>query len=248
MKHFCTLALCGALALLTGCGTKTIKPETPCSGLFARAKEQYDREKYEKASESFQQILFRCTGSDQTVNIIYYLGMSEFNLKKYDQAEYRFRDIVRDYHSDSLAESAQFMVGRCLFALSRPPDRDQTETRDAIKEFQQLAEEFPQSPYADSARAYIQQCRDKMALKELINGTLYKKLQEYRAAIIYYRDMLKEYPDSRWVIPARFELAYALSMDNKPEEARDICENLLKEPLSGDVKAKTENLLKRLKK
>jgi len=76
-----------------------------------------------------------------------------------------------------------------------------------------------------------------------MNGRLYKRMQEYKASAIYFKDLVNDFPDSKWVVPALYELAFVLAKDNKKVDAIQICQDLLAKELPEKIKAKTEKLL-----
>lgn len=249
------IALKGASVLaiglwLMGCGGKqAIKEQPPCEQRYTAAREQFDQKKFEKAKDIFQEILYRCSGTAQTPEILFYLGMSYYHIEKYDQAEYQFRDIVRDFHSNPLAEAAQFMIGRTLLAQTRSPDRDLGEAQKAIDELKAFLEEYPQGAYADSARFYILQGRDKMAQKEFQAGRLYSRMQEPKAASIYFREVIDTYCDTRWAVPARYELALSLSKEGRIPEALEVARDLKTEKtIPEDLRRKNDELIGRLER
>jgi outer membrane protein assembly factor BamD len=249
MKPGILIGSCFLLIGLWGCGGKVqIKEEIPCAVQFDAAKAKYEAAKYEKAKDAFHQLLYKCSGSTETPRIIFYLGMTYFKLKSFDQAEFQFRDIIRDYRSDSLAEAAQFMVGKSLFFQSRSSDRDQTETRTALTEFQTCLDEFPGGALADSAKTYIKECRDKLAYKELSSGIIYQKMQEYKAAVIYFRNLLNEFPDSKWCSQAKYELAYSLFKNKQKAEALETCKDLLANQPPEEIAIKADKLRQQIEK
>lgn len=252
-KTNCLIVINGILIftlLFAGCGGKSaLKEKVDCKAKYIEATAKYEKEKYSDAKEILHDILYQCTGSKETVKIMYYLGMSYYHLKKYNQAEYQFRDIVRDFNADPLAETSQFMVGKSLWFQSRTPDRDQTETKDALVEFKNFLSDYPKSVYADSAADYVRKCRDKLANKEYLNGRLYVRMQEYSAAVIYFEDLLENYADTKWIFAAKHLMAFSYYKQNKKDKAKEICDELLAfKDIPDDVKEKTLKLIKKIEK
>ncbi len=238
------VALC-----LGGCGgKKVIKEQPPCEQRYNAAMEKFDQKKFDDAKDIFQEILYRCSGTAQTPEILFHLGMSYYHIEKYDQAEYQFRDLIRDFHSSPLAEVAQFMIGRTLLAQTGSPDRDMGDAQKAIDELKAFLEEYPQGTYADSARFYILQGREKMAQKEFQAGRLYSRMQEPKAASIYFRAVIDTYCDTRWALPARYELAMSLSKEGRKSEALEAARELQAEKIPDDLRKKNDELITRLER
>lgn len=243
------LAVFAAALWFAGCGGKqVVKEQPPCEKRYSEAKENYDQKKYDKAKDVFQEILYRCSGTAQTPEILFYLGMSNYHLEKYDQAEYQFRDLVRDFHASPLVEAAQFMIGRTLLAQSGSADRDISGAQKAIDELKAFLDEYPQGAYADSARIYILQGREKLAQKEFQAGRLYARMQEPKAASIYFREVIDRYGDTRWAQPARYELALSLSKEGRKSEALEVARELQAEKIPDDLRRKNDELIGRLER
>ncbi len=245
MKKF--LSVCLVVILFSCGGKQVLKESIPCSQRFESAKKMYVAGEYYDAKEALNDALYKCSGSKEMSQIIYYLGMSYYNLKKYDQAEYQFRDIVRDFHSDSLAGPAQYMIGKSLFKQSLAYSKDQKETRKALEEFNNYLEEYKDGSLSDSVKYYLQVCSDKIVEKEFKSGQLYMRMQEYKAAQIYFKGIIKNSPESKWETDAKFQLAICFAKDNNKAEALLLCDELIKNNLNDKLKVKVQKLAKRLR-
>ena len=77
------------------------------------------------------------------------------------------------------------------------PDRDQTKTRDALKQFKELVRDMPDSPYAERSSARINDCTDRLAKNEYYIGNFYYRTEHYKAAVLRLSKLLKDYPDQK---------------------------------------------------
>jgi outer membrane protein assembly factor BamD len=104
---------------------------------------------------------------------------------------------------------------------------DQTVTREAIDEFQLFINRFPYGDKAQEATDLIVELRDKLQKKSYNIANLYLKMEDYRAAIISYQNMLKEFPDTEFkedilykIITAYYNYAIK-SIEEKKQERFD---------------------------
>ena len=63
-----------------------------------------------------------------------------------------FREFLSFYPTNPRADYAQFKVGMSHFRQMRGPQRDQTETREAINEFEAFVARYPNSSLMPRAR------------------------------------------------------------------------------------------------
>lgn len=78
-------------------------------------------------------------------------GQTLFSRGKYQEAIQAYRRIVHDDPSSSLAAEAQFRIGYTLAYFQNP----QLDYGEAVKEFQQVLNQFPESEWADEAKNWI---------------------------------------------------------------------------------------------
>ncbi len=64
-----------------------------------------------------------------------------------------FREFLSFYPTNRRADYAQYKLGMAHFMQMRAAQRDQTETRDAIKEFDTFIERYPNSSLMPEAKA-----------------------------------------------------------------------------------------------
>jgi outer membrane protein assembly factor BamD len=131
-----------------------------------------------------------------------------------------FREFLTLYPSHPKSDYAQFQVGEAYFRRRNGPDRDQTDTKEAVAEFQRLLDLYPQSTYAEQARQRITEARQNLARAEFLAGYFYQRTRELcRASIARYEVVLKDYPDYRSLDEVLFRLAECLIASGRAPEA-----------------------------
>jgi outer membrane protein assembly factor BamD (BamD/ComL family) len=73
-----------------------------------------------------------------------------------------FREFLNFYPTHERAHYAQFQLAMTHFKQMRAPMRDQTETRDAIRELQAYVTRFPDKPLIGEARAKLREAKDRI--------------------------------------------------------------------------------------
>jgi outer membrane protein assembly factor BamD len=121
-------------------------------------------------------------------------------------------------------------VAEAYFRRRNSADRDQTDTREAVAEYQRLLDFYPTSPYAEKARAQITEARQNLARAEFLAGYFYQRTRELcRASIARYEVVLKDYPDYRALDEVLFRLAECLQASGRAPEALPHLGRLLEE-------------------
>ena len=73
-----------------------------------------------------------------------------------------FREFLTFYPTNPRADYAQYKLGMTYFKQMRGPQRDQTETREAVREFQTFVERYPNSQLRPEVEAKLREARDRV--------------------------------------------------------------------------------------
>ena len=141
-----------------------------------------------------------------------------------------YREFLTLYPSHPKSDFAQFQVAEAYFRRKNGPDRDQTDTREAVAEYQRLLDLYPQTTYGEQARARILEARQSLARAEFLAGYFYQRTRELcRASIARYEVVLKEYPDYKALDEVLFRLGECLQASGRGPEALPHLARLLEE-------------------
>ena len=141
-----------------------------------------------------------------------------------------YREFLTLFPSHPKSDYAQLQVAEAYFKQRNGPDRDQTPTQHALEEYQRMADLFPSSPLAETARARLVECRQSLARAEFLAGYFYQRTrQAYRAAIARYETLLKSYPDYARTDEVLFRMAESLVLSGRAAEAPPHLARLLKD-------------------
>ena len=87
-------------------------------------------------------------------------------------------------------------MGHFLQMLS--PQRDQTETREAIKEFETFVERYPNSSLMGEVREKLREARDRLASADYEVGLFYFRSRWYPGAIDRFKVLLSRTRSTRF--------------------------------------------------
>jgi outer membrane protein assembly factor BamD len=109
------------------------------------------------------------------------------------------------------------------------PERDQTETREAIKELTAFVERYPNSQLLPEARNRLREARDRLSQSEYRVGFFYFRSNWYPGAIERFSSVLKNDPEFTNRDAVYFHLAESLVRIERPAEALPYYERILAE-------------------
>ena len=101
----------------------------------------------------------------------------------------------------------------------RGPQRDQTETREAVQEFQVFVERYPNSQLRPEVEKKLREARDRLSTAEYQVGVFYYKQRWYPGAIERLRALMKSDPGFTYRDAVYFYLAESLVKVNLAAEA-----------------------------
>ncbi|HUI91189.1 MAG TPA: outer membrane protein assembly factor BamD [Chitinivibrionales bacterium] len=217
-----------------------------CDGKFKKAVEKFNKKKYWDVENILTDVLAQCPGHNAYDSMLYYQAKSQLALKKYEEAKSGFDRIVQTYPSSAFYEESYFLLGYTMFMLSAAPELDQTTTREAQTRLRDFIDLFPKSPLADSARFYVAKADDKFAEKAYQTARFYEKIDEFESAIVYYRLVEDEYPQSKLVPLALLGTAEDLIKTNRTGEASTVIEGLLHQTSDEAIIKKAQTLKSKL--
>jgi outer membrane protein assembly factor BamD len=189
-----------------------------------KAYEYFEAGEYYKAEMLFEQARPFYRGTAELEKIYFHYAYTQYHQKKYILSTYYFKDFTQNYSTSQYAEEAAYMSAYSNYEISPNPRLEQTSTMKAIEGFQLFINAYPNSERVERCNVLIDELRTKLEKKAINNADLYFKLREYQAATHSYKNVLKDYPDTRAakdirikIIRASYELAIN-SVDNKKEE------------------------------
>lgn len=206
--------------LVLACGGRVNTARMSFDERFAYAKKLYDNGKYFEAKTQFQILILNNPGSRFVDHVQYYLADCYFHQKEYITAAAEFEKLITLYPRSEFIDDAQYKICLSYYELSPKASLDQKYTYKAIDALQQLLEEFPQSDYVPDATQKLKELRNKLAKKEFKAGDQYRRFGYYKAALISYDDLLKNYFDTKWAEDAYYWKSYCHYKLGQHNEAR----------------------------
>lgn len=191
------------ISLLTGillysCGTfRKVLKSSDIKLKYSTAVTLYEKGDYHRAMQLFDELLVYYRGNDTSEKINYYYAYCYYGEEDYLEAGYYFTKFSSAFPTSKFAEECDYMSAYCQYLFSPEYGLDQTITLDAIKQFQLFINEYPQSTRVAKCNELIDELRYKLEKKEFETARLYYKIENYQAAYVAFKNVLKDYPDTK---------------------------------------------------
>jgi outer membrane protein assembly factor BamD len=218
------------------CATGTVAP--PAAGaqpdrfLFERGNEAIQKKQWANARTYFQQIVDGYPQSPVRPDAKLGMGdayLGENTAESLVNAANEFREFLQFYPTHARADYAQYKMGMTHFVQMRGADRDQTETKAALTEFDMFFQRYPNSPLTPEVKTSWRTARDRLSENSFRIGMTYYRLRWYPGAIERFREVIRDDPAFTGRDAVYFYLAESLARSGKTPEAIPYFERLLAE-------------------
>ncbi|NLL28145.1 MAG: outer membrane protein assembly factor BamD [Bacteroidales bacterium] len=230
---FIILILFVSLSLSCSKYDKLLKNGTLKERLEA-ANNYYDKSNYFKALQLYDQLIVELRGSADFEEAYYKYCYCNYNQEQYMAAAYYFKQLAKTLPNGKYAEEALYMAAYCLYLESADAELDQTSTHNALNEFQLFVNKYPESKRIQDCNDIMDQLRFKLETKDYNTAYLYFKIEEYKAAVIAFKNLIKDYPATiykeqaaYYILKSQYNYALGSILSKKKErfdEAANYCD------------------------
>ena len=237
IKGFKLCMVVAALATAAACATHTrgsVPPGTtePDKFLFDKGTDALNAKKWLTAREFFKQVTETYTASPYRPDAKLGIGdtyLGEGSSEALVLAINEFSEFLSFYPTNRRADYAQYKLGMGHFRQMRLAQRDQTETRAALKEFETFVARYPNSSLMPEAKARLREARDRLSDADYQVGYFYYRQKWYPGAIDRFRSIVKDDPGYTGRDNVYFYLADSLVKVKREAEALPLLEKLVEE-------------------
>jgi outer membrane protein assembly factor BamD len=252
MQRFSLLLVAALVATACGGNRSTVPPNTaqPDRFLYDRGVEALKNEKWLDAREYFRQVVDNYPQSPVRPDSKLGVGdsfLGEHTTEALINAANEFREFLTFFPTSARADYAQYKLAMSHFEQMRAPERDQTETREALKEFDVFFQRYPNSALAAEVKQKWRETRDRLSEASFRVGLHYYRSRWYPGAIDRFREVLRDDPTFAGRDRIYFYLADSLARTDKQAEAIPYFERLLAEFPQSEHREDTLERLQTLK-
>jgi outer membrane protein assembly factor BamD len=200
--------------------------------LWERGTEALDKKRWIVAREYFRTLVDSYPQSQYRADAKLGIGdsyLGEGSAEAYVLGINEFREFLNFYPTHVRADYAQFKLGMAHYYQMRAPARDQTETREAVRELGIFVERYPRSQLIEEGRKRQREAKDRLADSELAVGQQYYRMKYYPGAIGRLKPLVESDPEYTNRDAAYYILAESLVGIQQPAAALPYFERIVKE-------------------
>lgn len=191
---------------------------------FEKANEYYNNGEYLKAYPLLEELIVVYRGTQKAEKLYYMLAYSDYHLEDYLLAAFHFKQFTKNYPTSKYAEECLFMAAICHYKNSPNYSLDQTDTYKAMSELQLFLNQYPKSARIDTCNILMDNLRGKLQKKFYEISHQYYHTRNYKAAIVSFGNLLKDYPGTQYredanyyIVRSHYELAVNSILSKKAE-------------------------------
>jgi len=223
------LALCALpLGSLAAChhGPR-VQPVVQPEAQVERALTLFRRGDFRRAQLLLQQVTFELGPSQpELAQARYYLAECYFQTGDRVQAAAEFRKVADEFPASEYAPLALLRAGDSNLRLWRRAELDPTYGETALAIYQELAGRYPETDAAARARLHVRRLENQFAEKTYKNGMFYLKRKAFDSAIIYFKDVIANFPNSQRAPDALLRLVDSYKAIGYTQEVQETCAHL----------------------
>ena len=218
------LSLILSVAFLGGCSSNSSDRVTHtqfCKNKLDNAEELFKKEKYGRVIDKLEEIMSYCAGTGYLEQASFMLAESNFNLENWIEARGEYGSFITNFPGSPYAETAEFRKAISSFNMEFRVSRDEANTTVAMKDFERYLSNHPDTPLRDSINYYYGLLIERLAEKEFQTARLYLRMDKPQAAVIYFKEFLETYQQSKRRKEALFLTSQAYTELDQFEAARE---------------------------
>jgi outer membrane protein assembly factor BamD len=150
----------------------------------------------DKAVEVFAAVIRTAPYGKYTARAQFDIGLAREKQGANDAALQAYQAVVDKFPTDPIAAQAQYQIGYIWFTSSRSGTKDLAAANNARTAFEDFLYRYPNSEKAPQAKANLQMLEHKTTASSYDVARFYDKQKNYRAAVIYYNEVIRQQPGS----------------------------------------------------
>lgn len=222
-----------ALLLVAGCSSSRSESSVDLSSLFG--KDETVQVPEESIEMNYDPVLLMQRAEAYYVN------------KSYPEAIEEYKRFIKIHPAHKLAGYAQYRIGMGHFNQMKEVDRDPEPVIKALDAFKKVLSDYPRSSYREDAKIKADMCMERLSEYYFYIGRFYYKKSSYPAAASRFKQIAKDYPDTKFSQDALYYLGVTYIKLKDAASARQALEELLKRYPDTKYKGDAKRLLAKYK-
>ncbi len=200
---------------------------TTDTALYRASLREFERRHWDNAVVGFERLTTTLPARDTLLpRSFWLLAKAQQGRREWLLAAQSFTRLVEGFPEDTLADDAMLEAARSYRRLWRKPTLDSQYGETALATYRQFLGLYPDSPLTKNATAELRGLEEWFAIKNYEIGQHYLRRKMYDSAIIYFRDVMRLYPDTPTARRAGLRMVQAYRSIRWNDEAKEVCTTL----------------------
>ncbi len=206
-KSFKVISLISVIAL-AACSTTDEKAyeDRSVEELYNTAMDQLEEGEFTEAAKTFDEVSRQHPYSTWAKKAQVMEAFAHYKGQKYDRVIASLEAFAQLHPAHPDVPYALYMTGLSYYEQLGPSSRDQQDTVDALRTFNELLRRFPNTAYALDAKQKIILLQDALGGKSMDIGRYYLDKQAYQAALPRFQEVADRFQTTKHVEEAHFRM------------------------------------------
>lgn len=151
----------------------------------------------ERAVEIFAAVVRTAPYGKYTARAQFNIGLAREKQEAVEAALDAYQAVIDKFPNEPVAAAAQYQIGYIWFQSARAGSKDINATAKAKTAFQDFLFRYPNNEKAAQAKAYLERLDKRQTSSSFQVAQFYDKQKKYRAAVIYYNEVIRQQPGSK---------------------------------------------------
>ncbi|MBK8249498.1 MAG: outer membrane protein assembly factor BamD [Gemmatimonadetes bacterium] len=195
--------------------------------MFEGGLSEFNRRKWDNAVSAFEKLTFDLPARDTLLPLAHwYLAKAYAGRQDHILAAQAYNRLAESFATDSLADNAMYEAAHEYQLLWRRPSLDANYGEQAMSAYQTMLGLYPDSELKDQAEKQMGMLQEWFASKDYESGLYYFRRKAFDSAIIYFKDVVKNHPQTAKSREALLRLAEAYGANQYREDRTEVCATL----------------------
>lgn len=147
----------------------------------------------DRAATIYGKIVENSAFGPYAVKSLYNMAECYRKMQRYDKAIEAYERIINDYPDSDMVPEAKYQLAYTRYEASLAPEYDQGSTDEALREFKDISKNTPVPSIKKEATKVLDELKVKKAESIMNIGNFYERQRKYKAALIYYQDVVNRF-------------------------------------------------------
>jgi outer membrane protein assembly factor BamD len=178
----------------------------PIAQMYNSGVKDIEGGEYRSAVKKFSEVERQHPYSKWATKAILMQAYAQYQRNAYPESIAAAQRFIQLHPGHRDAAYAQYLIALCHYEQIGDIRRDPSAARKSLKELDEVARRYPNTPYAQDALGKANLARDVLAGKEMDVGRYYQRKKAYLAAINRYKTVVENYQTSSHTPEALYRL------------------------------------------